>query len=645
MANITALAKLNAKGGLVAPVSSGLAPVPEKHGELFSHAGRLWVSGGGATKPALLPVGPTPITHTHVQAIAASTWTINHNFNLPGTPAVVAWDETNTPVAPIGVTVTSKNQVIVAFGRTVAGSAVLTMPDSQSLTSIRLGGVGLTADAGKLAVDGINVSLEGHTHDTMIPPSGDDGSFLTILGNSPQWGGATAYHGFPNRTDSVLTYNRSTRTVAVAQAGGVVFWFKGRRIVGAPTISAQHPATAGSYWYVMNSDGTVSIQTTAWDLDNQVPLCEVFWDGSKGIAWEERHGHSRNIAFHRYLHNTLGTMRISVTDLQMSGYTLHEGTSDASLKYAVGTGTILDEDISVVTRALPSGGPYLLLSRTSSGAGWAIDDTSVVPFARGTYIQYDNGGTLTDLADGEYVCYWVLATTTLSGVPSVFSIAGQQKHASFDEAANESYSQLSLSGFPVKECVPIYRLIFQAGVSFTTTGKCILTLVEALDPLAQKRITLPGAPNAAGLPTVKNRLTAAVASVSTALATVTGMNIQLSANTMYRLTYFVRFQSTATGTGIRLGLVAPAGSSISATVSIPVRPDSTSGVLQGALISSRDSVLGTGVEAANTPYVATIFGMIQTGANGGTLSLQFATEINGSQVSVLPMTNGKAEVM
>lgn len=73
MANISALARLNAKGGLVAPVSSGLAPVPEKHGEIFSHAGRLWVSGGGAVKPTLLPVGPAPIIHTHIQALAAST--------------------------------------------------------------------------------------------------------------------------------------------------------------------------------------------------------------------------------------------------------------------------------------------------------------------------------------------------------------------------------------------------------------------------------------------------------------------------------------------------------------------------------------------------------------------------------------------
>ena len=164
MANISALARLNAKGGLVAPVSSGLAPVPEKHGEIFSHAGRLWVSGGGATKPALLPVGPAPISHSHIQAIAASTWTINHNFNLPGTPAVAAWDAENAPLEPIGVTVVSANQVIVAFGRTVAGSAVLSMPDSQSLSSLRLGGAALTFGSGKLAVNGTGLSVEGHGH-------------------------------------------------------------------------------------------------------------------------------------------------------------------------------------------------------------------------------------------------------------------------------------------------------------------------------------------------------------------------------------------------------------------------------------------------------------------------------------------------
>lgn len=350
MANISALARLNAKGGLVAPVSSGLAPVPEKHGEIFSHAGRLWVSGGGAVKPALLPVGPAPITHTHIQALAASTWTISHNFNLPGTPSVVVWDAQNNPIVPIGMTVVSKNQVIVAFGVTIAGSAVVTMPEAQSFTSLKLNGQPLTVDGGALKVGEMAVSLQGHGH-----------SFSEI-------------------TDRLTT---------------------------------------------------------------------------------------------------------------LAGY----------------------------------------------------------------------------------------------GITDVASAADLAAHAG---AAN---------------------------------------------------------PHPQYMRAISCRTVATSSRSATSLADVAGATITLLPDTVYRITFYVRFSSTASGTGIRLGLTTPAGATVSAVVSIPVRSDSTSGSLQGTIVVSGDSVTGTGVEIANTAYVAVIQGVVATGPTAGPLQLRYASEVSGSTVSVLPHTVGFADIV
>ena len=350
MANISALARLNAKGGLVAPVSSGLAPVPEKHGEIFSHAGRLWVSGGGAVKPALLPVGPAPITHTHIQALAASTWTINHNFGRPGTPAIMAWDAQNNPVTPIGVTLVSRNQAIVAFGVTIAGSAVLSIPEAQSFTSLKLNGQALAVESGALKVGDATVALQGHGHP------------------------------FSEITDKPTT---------------------------------------------------------------------------------------------------------------LAGYGITDVASAADLAAHVG--------------------------------------------ASNPHPQY--------------------------------------------------------------------------------------------------------------MRAVSCRTTASSSRNSTALADVVDATIALLPNTVYRITFYVRFSSAASGTGIRLGLTTPVGATVSAVVSIPVRSDSTSGSLQGTIVVSGDSVIGTGVEIANTAYVAVIQGVVATGATAGLLQLRYASEVSGSTVSVLPHTVGFADIV
>ena len=280
--------------------------------------------------------GAAPLQFTHTQTIAASTWTIDHNFGLPGAPAVTAWDAENNPVTPIGVTLVSRNQVIVAFGVTIAGSAVLTMPGAQSLDALRVGAASLTYENGRLSVDGVPVSLDGHTH-------------------------------------SSLSVNFSA-------------------IAGLPT--------------------------------------------------------------------------------------------------------------------------------------------------------------------------------TLAGYGIVDALSSMRARAS---------SPVQVS--------------------------------------------------------------------STTLADVSSMSVQLAPNSTYRITLYVRFQSAANTTGIRLGLTTPTGSTISAQVSIPVKADSTSGVLQGSIIASGDSVLGTGVEAANTPYIATIFGVVSTGATGGSLQLRAASEINGSAVTVLPMSTMVADTI
>jgi hypothetical protein len=121
----------------------------------------------------------------------------------------------------------------------------------------------------------------------------------------------------------------------------------------------------------------------------------------------------------------------------------------------------------------------------------------------------------------------------------------------------------------------------------------------------------------------------------TTVGSTTGLGLSLAANTTYTFDYVVLFQSSALATGIGLALTGPASPSyIDYTVTIPIGADGTGAMYSGWGTTYDDTVLGTAVQAANTTYVARIYGVITTGATAGTLTPRFRSEINGNTVTV-----------
>lgn len=315
--------------------------------------------------------------------------------------------------------------------------------------------------------------------------SGHAGDALLSDGVDQFWGGAVLSHGFPDRTSATMTYDQATRTLTLSQTGGLVYWFKGRKVVGSATMSLQHAATRGTYFYMFDdASGTLEVSTTSWVLDQHVPACFVYWDGSKGLACEERHGHQRNIPLHVYLHTTIGTKLVS--GLVISSFVLESGVSNSDVQWALTSGVVADEDIQVATSSVAAAGPYIVFYRDSATPTWAYSTTSTVPYKVGTaYAQYDNNGTPTDLSSGQYVNYWIYGTTKLVA-PHVLTIMGQVSHTTLDSALAEPLAGLNLSGFPLKECVPLYKITLRADSAFTTSGKVCIFFIEAIDAAYKK---------------------------------------------------------------------------------------------------------------------------------------------------------------
>jgi len=119
----------------------------------------------------------------------------------------------------------------------------------------------------------------------------------------------------------------------------------------------------------------------------------------------------------------------------------------------------------------------------------------------------------------------------------------------------------------------------------------------------------------------------------TTLNNIPNLDYNLVANSTYSVTCNLVFQTTATVLGARLSMSLTAGSTIAATIEIPMAADGTAGALQGWVTMSGDPVTGTAVQAANTNYIGNIDGMIFVGSSGATANAMAGGEVtNGSTV-------------
>jgi hypothetical protein len=121
---------------------------------------------------------------------------------------------------------------------------------------------------------------------------------------------------------------------------------------------------------------------------------------------------------------------------------------------------------------------------------------------------------------------------------------------------------------------------------------------------------------------------------TTTLADTSGLGLTVAAGTVYSFDYYILFQSTNANAGIQLAMNGPGTPTIVAyTVNIPIAADGSSAMFSGWGTAYNDVVSGTGVQTANTTYVARIHGVVQTNA-AGTLLPRFRTETAGQTATI-----------
>ena len=298
--------------------------------------------------------------------------------------------------------------------------------------------------------------------------------------------------GFPNRSDSVVTWDDGTLTFTIAPAGASFdVWILGTKYVKSAPESLVGDGTdftiaEGLWYFYYDNTGTLVASQTFWDLSNTAQVWMLYWDAtnSKAITrLEERHGLVMDWATHKKMHLTKGTEWI--TGL-LPGNILadQDGSLDTHAQLSITNGQIVDEDIffdiiggSPQVLSLPAQIPVLY--KTGAAGLWRVDAVTTFPVKRFgptnrlAYNQFTGGAwQQTEASNNDFVLAHIFALPEVN--TPVFAVQGENTYgniASAREGAEVELLALRTAGLPSAEWTPIATLIYQTSDSYANTVK------------------------------------------------------------------------------------------------------------------------------------------------------------------------------
>ncbi len=289
--------------------------------------------------------------------------------------------------------------------------------------------------------------------------------------------------GFPNRTDSGISFDEFTRTFFIAATGAQFdVWVKGVNYVfpGGLAIGKLISTTSGVHYIYFDSSGNLQETTTfsASLFTDNAMVAIVYWNNTNSTApyvADERHGMQMDGASQVYLHTVFGTRYL--TGLALQNFDPDNNTpTNASAQFTSDSGTIRDEDI-LHTLASQTQIPILY----KSGTLWRKKAADAYPIIyngtagyTGTRVPYNQlvsgSWQLTEVTDGNYVMVHLFATNDINS--GVVGIMGINEYANAPQARAAADTEInSLSDLPFAEFTAIGTVIFQTQTSYTNTPK------------------------------------------------------------------------------------------------------------------------------------------------------------------------------
>ncbi len=307
-------------------------------------------------------------------------------------------------------------------------------------------------------------------------------------------------HGFPNRTDSDISFVDGTLTFTIApSAAEFTFYYKGATVVKSASEDEVITNTDGLWFIYYDATLTLQSSQTPWNLLTHVPVATLYWNTTttESTLGEERHGVIMDPVVHTYLHTTVGTRYRRGLDL--SGYTLSTDT-DAAVTVGVSDGQVYDEDILIdiehaatptneFEQVLTDPAELPIFYRVGAAGVWTWDtptDYWMKNTVAGRVNYNENTGATwqqTEAPNADYVAYWLIATNHV--LNPIISVQGQRVDNTLNDAReNNTYASLQFGTLPFQEFKVLYRLIIRTANGDGNTPKCTLEDVTDLRSLS-----------------------------------------------------------------------------------------------------------------------------------------------------------------
>lgn len=297
--------------------------------------------------------------------------------------------------------------------------------------------------------------------------------------------------GFLNNTDSVISFDDSTRTLSISAVGSTfTYYISGAKIDITTTKTCQIPDVEGKHMIYFARDNELH---SVHEDDFTTPyfwtyafVAYIYWDASNNKAiyfGDERHGTVMDGSTHAYLHYTRGLQWASglgLNNLNVSG-----GDTNDSAVIGYSAGRVIDEDLDHDIAADTPSASVPVFYKVDSDGKWRRDDPTYFPVkmssgTRPAYNQYTGGiWTQTEVASNKYFLMHIYATNDVNY--PVIAIQGEEEYltkTSAKDGATNEISEIQTIGLPVEEFTAIATLLYQTKDSFGNDIKAILVTNE-----------------------------------------------------------------------------------------------------------------------------------------------------------------------
>ena len=307
--------------------------------------------------------------------------------------------------------------------------------------------------------------------------------------------------GFVNRTDSTISFVDGTRTFQISPTNtSFEVWTKGVKRTITSTQQVTIDPISGLHYICFDADGVLQHQSAFFNLETQTPVAYIYWNNTDGIATfiaDERHGVVMDWRTHEYLHRTRGAQLAS--GFGASNYVVGgNGSLDTHMQLDLAGGIFYDEDLKIeITHSnSPSAvwqqdlqGPAKIPMFYLNGAAeWKIDSPTDYPLKQGTLRpQYNinTAGTWStgDINENKYGVTFIIATNNINY--PIIGIIGQDAKDTLGDAEAIAFADLVLTGFPVVEYRPLYKLVYKCSSAYTNTPNASLISIWDLRTIQQ----------------------------------------------------------------------------------------------------------------------------------------------------------------